>query len=179
MSELMKEVVNAAIWPAVLIMMSLIVFVTAMLLNFLSEKVKLVKDANKRTVLEQIVTLAGQKVLMTEQTIIHNMKEDVASGKISGQDLPALLSYAKDQTIEAVKRDASAMGLWELAAQHMGDATKVKDWVADVIESQVVQLPAAGLKAVTPAAPAGNLVVPMVNTDTVTTSSSDAPMMAK
>lgn len=179
MSELMKEFVNAAIWPVVLILMCMVMFVTVMLLNFLSEKVKLVKDANKRTVLEQIVTLAGQKVLMTEQTIVHNMRADVAAGKISGQDLPALLSYAKDQTIEAIKRDASAMGLWDLAAQHMGDHTKVKDWVADVIESQVVQLPAAGLKAVTPVAPVGAIVVPVVNTDTVTTSSNDAPMMAK
>lgn len=121
---------------------------TKMGITYLSKRTSLVSNAQMRETLDKLVSLAGQKVLMMEQTIVAGLKADVESGKVSRDDLPKLLQSVKARTVAAIKRDASAMGVWKTGCSTFGNSQEaIERWLEDVIESQVAQLKPAGLKS--------------------------------
>lgn len=97
-------------------------------------------------VLQRLIALAGQKVLMLEQTEVQYLKQQLAAGQISSAQLPGLLMGIKDEAVKAVLQDAKAHGLWAQADKIFnGDGASLDKWLADVIESQVAQLPKTSL----------------------------------
>jgi hypothetical protein len=107
----------------------------------------MVKNNYVKGILDRLITLAGQKVLMIEQTEIDFLKKQALAGKVSKDQLPTLLAGAKQAALDAVKTDASAQGLWESALKIFGtNETAMQKWLADVVESQVNQLPPSGLQ---------------------------------
>lgn len=114
--------------------------------TYLKVRITLVEDAKTKSLLDNLVTLAGQKVLMVQQTVISDMKRAVVEGSVKKEDLPKLLATAKSSAIEAIKRDAQALGVWGSAVDKMGDANALLNWLSDVVESQVAQLPPSGLR---------------------------------
>lgn len=140
-------------------------------------------------VMQRLIALAGQKVLMLEQTEVAYLKQQLASGNITQAQLPGLLMGIKDHAVAAVLADAKAHGLWAQADKVFnGDGASLDKWLADVIESQVAQLPKAGLNAAiipsastakavsvaqAPAVEATPVVVPLVAVPTVVVPAAD------
>lgn len=127
---------------------TLMVFVK-MGITYLAKRTDLISNAQVRETLDKLVSLAGQKVLMMEQTVVAGLKSDLESGKISRNDLPKLLQSVKAQTVASIKRDAAAMGVWKTGCDVFGNPVSMEMWLEDVIESQVAQLKPAGLKSPT------------------------------
>ena len=126
----------------------MLLVLTKYAISYLHQRIDLVQDAKTKAMLDNLVTLAGQKVLMIEQTIIADLKHAVMDGKITKGDLPGLLAAAKSTAVDAVKRDAGSLGVWDEAIKSMGGADNLLKWLSDVIESQVAQTPPSGLKQI-------------------------------
>lgn len=131
---------DIAFWIAAIILGALgllLTISTKYLINYLHERVSLLKDDRTKNLLNSLIDLAGEKVLMIEQTVISGIKKDLESGKIKKDDLPSLLLSAKQQAINAVVRDASALGSWNGAISLFGKSEAAERWIADVVESHV------------------------------------------
>jgi len=105
-----------------------------------------IKNAYAKGILDRLITLAGQKVLALENTEIEFLKQEVAAGRVTKEQLPALLKGVKDRAMELIKADANAQGIWKIALQiFLGDTSALSNWLGGVVESHVAQLPASGL----------------------------------
>lgn len=154
-----NQLVNQAmevIAPALLSVITVAVpFLAKQAISFFSAQTQRVKSEYIQGVLRRAIELAGQKVLMMEQTVISELKKQLASGKITKEQLPAVLEGVKNSTLEAVKRDAKAQGLWsQLDKVFNGHPGELDAWLNDVIESQVAQLQEAKLGSIKELPPA-------------------------
>lgn len=105
------------------------------------------RNTKSKQVLQRLIDLAQQKVLMLEQTVVEDLKDQVRSGKLPVADLPTAAMKVKDSAVQTVKRDADATGLWKEASEiFKGNEADLVTWLADVVESQVCQLPPSGLQ---------------------------------
>lgn len=145
-NETVKHAVEFLSWPLVLLIAAVLMYLTKVFAKYLHSKIALVEDEKKRAILNQLVDLAEQKVLMVEQTVISDLKRSVAEGTVDKKDLPKMLAAAKSSAVEAVKRDAAAMGVWEDATKSMGDANALLNFLSDTVESHVAKLPSSGVK---------------------------------
>jgi len=107
-----------------------------------------VKNAAAAGVLNRFIALAGQKVLALENTEVSYLKEQLESGKITKDQLPTLMAGVKQRALDAVKADATAQGLWKDGLSvFLGSDNSLTNWLGDVIESHVAQLPTSNLAA--------------------------------
>lgn len=98
-------------------------------------------------VLGRLFRVVGDKVLALENTAIESLKEAAKDGKITKEELPALLAKVKASAIEQVKAEASAGALWEDAKKvFSGSEDALLKWVSGSIETHVATLPASGLQ---------------------------------
>lgn len=119
---------------------------TAHLFDWLKSHTAGIKNAYAKGILDRLITLAGQKVLALENTEIEFLKQEVAAGRITKDQLPALLKGIKDKAMELIKADANAQGIWKIALQiFLGDTSALSNWLGGVVESHVAQLPSSGL----------------------------------
>ena len=101
-----------------------------------------VKNSYEQGVLQRAIALAGQKVLALENTEVAYVQSQLASGAITKDQLPALMAGIKQRAIDAVKADATAQGIWDILVKiFLGNSTSLTNWLGDVIESHVAQLP--------------------------------------
>ena len=107
-----------------------------------------IKNDYTRGVLNSMIALAGQKVLALENTEIVYIKQQLAAGKITKDQLPTLLKGVKERAMAQIKADATATGVFKDATNvFMGNESALTTWLSDVVESQVAQLPSIGLGA--------------------------------
>jgi hypothetical protein len=127
---------------------------TQFLIDLARHKASTLKNTYVKSVLDQIIALAGQKVLALENTEIQYLKAQAAAGNITSAELPALLAGIKNTAIQSIKADASAQELWTAALAIFGgnEAALIK-WISDLIESHVAQLPPSGLQTSSTNAP--------------------------
>lgn len=117
---------------------------TQHLLTWAQSQAAGVKSAYAQGVLNRLIALAGQKVLALENTEVAYLQQQLSSGTITPSQLPALLAGVKQKAVDAVKADAAAQGLWSMAlGVFLGDNAGLNNWLGDVIESHVAQLPSA------------------------------------
>lgn len=132
------------VYAAIAVLVVLVVFMLLkVFLTMASAKTAAINNLNQKTMLESLIALAGQKVLMVEQTYIQSVKKGLQEGTIKSTDLPSAFATAKNMVVDAVVRDAKALGSWEPIAKKMG-ADGCKMWLSDVVESQVAQIPSSG-----------------------------------
>lgn len=148
-------------WVALIILGALgilLMVATKYLISYLHARVASIKDENTRALLDRLVTIAGQKVLMIEQTVIASLRKDLEAGKITKNDLPALLVEAKKQAVASVIRDSAAMGSWQGAVSLFGKSEDAEKWLGDVVESHVAKMAPSKLGSTVPSEAAPGLL---------------------
>jgi hypothetical protein len=137
---------------------------TAHLFDWMKSRTAGIKNSTMRNVLDHVITLAGQKVLALEQTEVAFIQQQLKDGKISKDQLPALMAGVKQKAIDSVKVDLTAQGLMkDVEGIFGGSPSSMTKWLGDVVESHVSQLPSTGLgtPAVAPSIPPSEMPTPV------------------
>lgn len=137
---------------------------TQHLFDWLKSKTAGIKNDTMRSMLDHVVTLAGQKVYALEQTEVAYIQQQYKDGKITKDQLPQLMAGIKQKAIDSVRGDLNAQGiLKDVSGLFGGNPAAMTKWLGDVIESHVSQLPATGLgtPAVPPPVPASEMPTPV------------------
>lgn len=110
--------------------------------------------------IRRMIDLLGAKVLAAENTLIQDLKEAAADGKVTKEELAAALKKVKEQVIADAKATASAQGIWGVIQDTLfkGDSVTVDKWLGDTVEALVAKLPPSGLQTVA----ASNLGAPAI-----------------
>lgn len=151
-----QNVMNHAVVPAAVAAIGLVVNyllpklpgATGHLFDYLKSRTAGMKNLAMRNLLDHVITLAGQKVMALEQTEVAFIQEQLAAGKLTKDQLPAMMAGIKQKAIDAVRNDLSAQGLFpQITSLFSGSPDAFVKWLDAVIESQVGQLPASGVES--------------------------------
>jgi hypothetical protein len=121
---------------------------TAQGFTWLNSKIAMVKNAWVQGVLLRASSLLQQKVVALEQTEVAALKDKLASGTVTVDQLPSLLETIKQTAIQQAQADFTAQGLVsDLNTVFGGDQSALMKWIINEIENHVFNLPSSGIAA--------------------------------
>lgn len=99
-------------------------------------------------ILSRLAIVVEDKVLAWENTVIEDLKEKAADGRLSKDELTAEYGKLKDKFQGEVKDLAQAQKLWEMGLAVFGGSEEaLKKWLDQTKEAAVAKLPPSGLQS--------------------------------